>query len=91
MSGIKGSGRQQRVNGANAPYGRNSGGRSAGEVPSNRVFVGNLSWDVTWQNLKDHMKSAGRVTRADVMNEVSCRIFYSILHTIDILNRLYYM
>jgi len=33
-----------------------------------RVYVGNLSWDVTWRELKDHMKTTGcEVTRADVM------------------------
>ena len=31
--------------------------------------MGNLSWDVTWQDLKDHMRSAGDVVRADVMTE----------------------
>eukprot|EP00607_Mallomonas_marina_P008480 CAMPEP_0182416912 /NCGR_PEP_ID=MMETSP1167-20130531/1310_1 /TAXON_ID=2988 /ORGANISM="Mallomonas Sp, Strain CCMP3275" /LENGTH=349 /DNA_ID=CAMNT_0024590089 /DNA_START=218 /DNA_END=1267 /DNA_ORIENTATION=+ len=31
-----------------------------------RVFVGNLAWDVAWQDLKDHMRSAGNVVRADV-------------------------
>jgi RNA recognition motif-containing protein len=32
-----------------------------------RVYVGNLSWSVTWRDLKDHMRSAGEVTRADVL------------------------
>jgi len=31
------------------------------------VYVGNLSWDVSWQDLKDHMRLAGEVTHADVM------------------------
>ena len=30
------------------------------------VFVGNLSYDTTWQSLKDHMKEAGEVVRANV-------------------------
>jgi len=35
---------------------------------SRRVYVGNLSWDVTWRELKDYMKTTGcEVTRADVM------------------------
>mmetsp|Transcript_30903 Transcript_30903/g.47372 ORF Transcript_30903/g.47372 Transcript_30903/m.47372 type:complete len:535 (+) Transcript_30903:95-1699(+) len=39
-----------------------------GSDKSRRVYVGNLSWDVTWRELKDHMKSTGfDVTRADVM------------------------
>jgi len=32
-----------------------------------RVYVGNLDWGTSWQDLKDHMKSVGTVTRADVM------------------------
>ena len=36
---------------------------------SRRVYVGNLSWDVTWSELKDHMRSAGDVVRADVICE----------------------
>ena len=30
------------------------------------MYVGNLSWGVTWQSLKDHFKSAGNVVRANV-------------------------
>lgn len=30
-----------------------------------RVYVGNLSWNVKWQDLKDHMKKAGTVVHAD--------------------------
>lgn len=29
--------------------------------------MGNLAWTVTWQDLKDHMRSAGNVVRADVL------------------------
>lgn len=32
-----------------------------------RVYVGNLSWGVTWQMLKDHMRAAGDVLRVDVL------------------------
>ena len=39
-------------------------GGGGGEVS---VYVGNLSWDVNWQTLKDHFKSAGNVLRANVM------------------------
>ena len=31
-----------------------------------RVFVGNLAWDVSWPQLKDHFKPYGAVTHADV-------------------------
>lgn len=34
-----------------------------------RVFVGNLSWRTSWQNLKDHMREAGQVRFADVFYE----------------------
>lgn len=28
-----------------------------------RVYVGNLSWETEWQDLKDHMRTAGEVSR----------------------------
>jgi RNA recognition motif-containing protein len=28
---------------------------------SRSVYVGNLSWEVQWQDLKDHMKTVGEV------------------------------
>lgn len=31
-----------------------------------KVFVSNLAFGVGWQNLKDHMRQAGNVLRADV-------------------------
>lgn len=31
------------------------------------MYVGNLAWDVSWQDLKDHMRAAGDVVYADVM------------------------
>ncbi|CCI40752.1 unnamed protein product [Albugo candida] len=34
-----------------------------------RVYVGNLPWTVKWQALKDHMKQAGTVIHADVLEE----------------------
>lgn len=55
--------RSVRLDG-NGPYngGKNSGGNT-------RVYVGNLSWDVSWQDLKDHMRGSGDVIRADVMSD----------------------
>jgi len=35
--------------------------------------VGNLSYDTTWQRLKDHFRQAGEVVHADVMQESSGR------------------
>jgi len=43
--------------------GQGYGGQSA------RVYVGNLDWGVSWQDLKDHFRSAGEVTFAEVMTE----------------------
>mmetsp|Transcript_40063 Transcript_40063/g.105360 ORF Transcript_40063/g.105360 Transcript_40063/m.105360 type:complete len:180 (-) Transcript_40063:654-1193(-) len=37
------------------------------EADATKVFVGNLSFDTTWKELKDHMKAAGSVMHADVM------------------------
>ena len=34
-----------------------------------RVYVGNLSWETSWQDLKDHFRAAGDVSHADVMME----------------------
>ncbi|GKY96144.1 eukaryotic translation initiation factor 4H [Mayamaea pseudoterrestris] len=36
---------------------------------SHRVYVGNLSYEVAWQDLKDHMKQAGDVVHAEVMTD----------------------
>lgn len=35
-------------------------------IDSRRVYVGNLDYRVSWQDLKDHMRSAGDVVRAEV-------------------------
>ena len=55
--------------------GQSSGSRfSSGEKAQNhRVYVGNLSWDVAWQDLKDHMRQAGEVLHAEVITEASGR------------------
>lgn len=37
--------------------------------PNKKIFVGNLSWEVQWQDLKDHFKQIGEVAFADVMTE----------------------
>ena len=38
-----------------------------------KLYVGNLSWDVKWQELKDFFKPYGTVLRADVIEEHSGR------------------
>jgi len=61
----------QQTGGAGAGGGGGGGGRFAtgGDAQSRRVYVGNLSWDVAWQDLKDHMRQAGEVVFAEVMSE----------------------
>ncbi|CAB3995617.1 myelin expression factor 2 isoform X1, partial [Paramuricea clavata] len=41
--------------------------------PAKQVFVRNLPWKVTWQDLKDKFREAGRVVRADVLMDDSKR------------------
>ena len=52
-----------------APAAAAAGRVSGGEKQSCRVYVGNLSWEVAWQDLKDHMRDAGEVVNAEVMTE----------------------
>jgi RNA recognition motif-containing protein len=52
--------------------GANFGGRAFStdeQAKSRRVYVGNLSWEVSWQDLKDHMRQAGEVIHAEVITE----------------------
>lgn len=37
-----------------------------------RVYVGNLSWSIKWQDLKDHMQAAGPVELATVLESNGC-------------------
>lgn len=55
-------------------YGGKGGGPIEIRGPAeNRVYVGNLSWNVTWRELKDHMKKVGEVAFCDVMMEAGGR------------------
>ena len=36
---------------------------------SNRVYVGNLAWSVSWQDLKDHMRDAGDVQYSKILTD----------------------
>jgi RNA recognition motif-containing protein len=40
-------------------------------APGTSVYVGNLSYETSWQNLKDHMRQAGNVD--DVRNTTQHR------------------
>lgn len=37
------------------------------------VYVGNLSYQVTWEDLKDHMRQAGNVVRANLIKDADGR------------------
>lgn len=67
-------------NEASRSPGRGSPGRGPGrrdpatkESKANRVFVGNLSFNTSWQNLKDHMRKAGDVLKVDIFSGPSGR------------------
>jgi len=45
-----------------------SGGPASAEsVKGRQIFVGNLPYHTSWQDLKDHFRSAGNVVRADIL------------------------
>jgi RNA recognition motif-containing protein len=69
--GGKGNGGGKGSGSARPVFVGSSGGNGSGSGCS--VFVGNLSWDVKWQDLKDHMRQAGDVIQCDVMEEASGR------------------
>jgi len=63
-----------------APPKRNVASHVAGGGAGCQVYVGNLPWDVTWQTLKDHFRSAGSIAHADVaMTEGRSRGFGTVL------------
>lgn len=43
-----------------------SSGRSG---RSNKVFISNLAYETNWRALKDHMRKAGDVVRADIFED----------------------
>ncbi|KAG1680110.1 hypothetical protein FOA52_000223 [Chlamydomonas sp. UWO 241] len=47
------------------------GGYGGAPMGSNRVFVSNLSYDTTWQTLKDHFRQSGNVTYCKIMADAS--------------------
>ena len=53
--------------------GRGGGGKGGGRggggpiVGGTKVYVGNLSWETSWQDLKDHFRTVGEVLHADIM------------------------
>ena len=55
----------RRDRGRDTPYSRPAR-RSSQSSNGHRVYVGNLAWETTWQQLKDHMKPVGEVLYADI-------------------------
>ena len=45
------------------------------------VFVGNLSYDTTWQSLKDHMKEAGEVRRPLPLHHLHRHLHHLLLNS----------
>jgi RNA recognition motif-containing protein len=59
------------ISGSTTPTGRQQSSREHSK--SRRVYVGNLSWDVAWQDLKDHMREAGEVSHAEIIRDLNGR------------------
>merc|ERR1711988_1218407 len=47
---------------------RGGGGQFSRQSGSKRVFVSNLAWDVSWQDLKDYFREVGNVLHSDVLH-----------------------
>ena len=45
------------------------GGGGGGGEPGTQVFVGNLSYNTTWKDLKDHFRQCGDIKRAEVKTD----------------------
>lgn len=45
---------------------RDSEEEGSAPKPGSQLFIGNLSWETGWQDLKDHFRTIGEVERADV-------------------------
>jgi len=64
----RGGGRNNRGGGGGrGGRGRGSFNADSGATgPGTQLFVGNLSWDTNWKELKDHFTKCGEVEHADV-------------------------
>mmetsp|Transcript_50779 Transcript_50779/g.84160 ORF Transcript_50779/g.84160 Transcript_50779/m.84160 type:complete len:211 (+) Transcript_50779:39-671(+) len=60
--------RESRDNRDSRPYSRprDDRDRNGSSDVTNSVYVGNLPWSLDWRTLKEHMRSAGDVVRADI-------------------------
>ena len=43
--------------------------KTQGFISTNRVYIGNLSFDCRWQDLKDHFKTIGPVAHAEIIEQ----------------------
>ena len=59
----------RRSGGGGGPSSSHHRFSSGEQAQSRRVYVGNLSWDVAWPELKDHMRQAGDVVHAEIICE----------------------
>ena len=67
MSARGGRGGGRRSNNRSAPY---AGSSSSSKGDQNkRVFVANMAYSTSWQDLKDHMKQVGEVAYCDIIPE----------------------
>eukprot|EP00927_Polykrikos_kofoidii_P077310 TRINITY_DN74264_c0_g1_i1.p1 TRINITY_DN74264_c0_g1~~TRINITY_DN74264_c0_g1_i1.p1 ORF type:complete len:398 (-),score=34.06 TRINITY_DN74264_c0_g1_i1:107-1300(-) len=69
-SGGYGKASKKHADHRSSPYGKANRGiedKGTRGVGCSRVFVGNLSYSVTWQDLKDHMRMAGDVVHCDII------------------------
>lgn len=63
-----------RADGGSAPPSNNAGPppqkSNRRDAPDNtQLYVGNLNWETSWQNLKDYFRSAGDIERADIASK----------------------
>ena len=69
--GRGGAGRQPRGINKRTKMGNNAVGSGIGHggqvTVGRRLYVANISWETSWQDLKDHFRQAGNVVYSDVM------------------------
>ncbi|GAX14247.1 hypothetical protein FisN_1Hh441 [Fistulifera solaris] len=61
--------REDRLGGPGGSFTSSRAFSSDHNAKSRRVYVGNLAWDVEWQDLKDFCKQAGDVVHAEIIKE----------------------
>lgn len=47
-------------------------GRGVGGTAGAKVYVGNLSWEVQWQDLKDHMRNVRNLLACEGLGVRTC-------------------